>query len=77
MLSAFRRCGRDLVELFNNTGWAFLIQVDYLPLASRKTGGERAQSYFRDKQDRPNIQRQGGQNEHFRHQSQAAVDCHA
>jgi len=21
--SAFRRCGRDLVEFFNNTGWAF------------------------------------------------------
>jgi len=20
--SAFRRCGRDLVEFFNNTGWA-------------------------------------------------------
>jgi hypothetical protein len=24
-LSPFRRCGRDLVEFFNNTGWAFLV----------------------------------------------------
>ena len=27
--SAFRPCGRDLVEFFNSTGWAFLVQVDY------------------------------------------------
>ena len=24
--SAFRPCGRDLVEFFNNTGWAFYFQ---------------------------------------------------
>ena len=28
-LSAFRRCGGDLVEFFNNTGWAFFVQLDY------------------------------------------------
>ena len=27
--SAFRPCGCDLVEFFNSTGWAFLVQVDY------------------------------------------------
>jgi hypothetical protein len=32
-LSAFRRCGRDLVEFFNNAGWAFLVQVDYFRIA--------------------------------------------
>ena len=25
--SAFRSCGRDLVEFFNSTGWAFYVQV--------------------------------------------------
>jgi hypothetical protein len=25
--SAFRRCGRDLVEFFNNTGWAFPVKL--------------------------------------------------
>ena len=25
-LSAFRPCGRDLVEFFNSTGWAFYVQ---------------------------------------------------
>jgi hypothetical protein len=27
--SPFRPCGSDLVEFFNNTGWAFFVQVDY------------------------------------------------
>jgi hypothetical protein len=31
--SAFRPCGRDLVEFFNSTGWAFLVQVDYFRVA--------------------------------------------
>jgi len=26
-LSPFRPCGRDLVEFFNSTGWAFYVQV--------------------------------------------------
>jgi len=26
---AFRPCGRDVAELFNSTGWAFPVQVDY------------------------------------------------
>jgi hypothetical protein len=26
-LSAFRPCGRDVVEFFNNTGWAFLVNL--------------------------------------------------
>jgi hypothetical protein len=25
--SAFRPCGRDLVEFFNSTGWAFLVKL--------------------------------------------------
>src|ERR1035441_9180537 len=25
--SAFRRCGRDLVEFFNDTGWAFYVKL--------------------------------------------------
>jgi hypothetical protein len=25
--SAFRRCGRDLVEFFDGTGWAFLVNL--------------------------------------------------
>jgi hypothetical protein len=31
--SAFRCCGRDLVEFFNNTVWAFFVQVDYFRVA--------------------------------------------
>jgi hypothetical protein len=31
--SAFRPCGRDLVEFFNSTGWAFFVQVDYFRVA--------------------------------------------
>ena len=27
--SPFRPCGRDVVEFFNSTGWAFFVQVDY------------------------------------------------
>jgi hypothetical protein len=27
VLSAFRPCGRDLVEFFNSTGWPFYVQV--------------------------------------------------
>jgi hypothetical protein len=26
--SPFRRCGRDLVEFFNNTGWASYVQEE-------------------------------------------------
>ena len=33
VLSAFRPCGRDLVEFFNSTGWAFFVQVDYFRVA--------------------------------------------
>jgi len=29
VLSPFRPYGRDLVEFFNSTGWAFFVQVDY------------------------------------------------
>jgi len=28
-LSPFRRCGRDLVEFFNNTGWAFYVKLEW------------------------------------------------
>ena len=31
--SAFRPCGRDLVEFFSSTRWAFLVQVDYSRVA--------------------------------------------
>jgi hypothetical protein len=34
-LSAFRPCGRDVVEFFNSTGWAFYGQVAVL--GSRNT----------------------------------------
>jgi heme exporter protein D len=27
VLSPFRPCGRDLVEFFNSTGWAFYVQA--------------------------------------------------
>jgi hypothetical protein len=27
VLSAFRPCGRDLLEFFNNTGWAFPVNL--------------------------------------------------
>ena len=27
VLSPFRPCGRDLVEFFNSTGWAFYIKL--------------------------------------------------
>jgi len=39
--SAFRPCGRDLVEFFNSTGWAFYVQVAVpmrLPDAGRLMG---------------------------------------
>ena len=32
--SAFRRCGRDLGEFFNNTGWALYVQV-VVPIGCR------------------------------------------
>jgi len=44
VLSAFRPCGRDLVEFFNNAGWAFFVQVDYFRVArdpALRTGCER------------------------------------
>jgi hypothetical protein len=31
VVSAFRPCGRDLVEFFNNTGWAFPVNLTALP----------------------------------------------
>jgi hypothetical protein len=27
-LSPFRPCGRDLLEFFNSTGWAFLVNLN-------------------------------------------------
>jgi hypothetical protein len=41
VLSALRRCGRDLVEFFNSKGWAFYVQVAVpmrLPDAGRVLG---------------------------------------
>jgi len=32
-LSPFRPCGRDLVEFFNSTVWAFLVHVNYFRVA--------------------------------------------
>ena len=38
--SPFRPCGRDLVEFFNSTGWAFLVQVDYFRVARHSPTGK-------------------------------------
>jgi hypothetical protein len=41
VLSAFRPCGRDLVEFFNSTGWALHVKVAVpmrLPDAGRLMG---------------------------------------
>jgi hypothetical protein len=32
--SPFRPCGGAVLEFFNNTGWAFFVQVDYFRVAA-------------------------------------------
>ena len=48
--SAFRPCGRDIMEFFNSTGWAFYVQVVVpmrLPDAARLPGSNLLQAGFR------------------------------